>query len=349
MGLSYQDCRTCGLGLIGENMTVLRKVGYMLLAGVTAAITIGEKPATAQEMTLVLCETSGMALRVYEQDDQVLMRAFNRQLGQVWMNDTPADINVIANGIEYTNQLGELATRLSVDTSAGNCAIQVEDQVESGTILSNETASSVIGTVTYRARIGLQPGSVIKATLVDLDLGTTIAERMVVNTGQQVPIPFHLLYSADEIDPGHRYGVRAEILGQDERRWSTTNDYPVITQGAPSVVEVVVEMAGATASGADQSEQPTEPTNEEDTLPDAVATAVKTTLRQELGEVSLQVENYSRETWSDGCLGLGGPAESCFAALTEGWRVEVIDTATGTRYVYRTNRDGAQVRQEIEP
>ena len=129
-------------------MTVLRKVGYMLLFGLTVAITVSEKSVAAQEMTLVLCETSSTALRVYEKDDQVLMRAYNRQLGQVWMNDTPTDIKVIANGIEYTNLLGELATRLSVDTSAGDCAIQIEDRAESGTILSNETASSVIGTVT---------------------------------------------------------------------------------------------------------------------------------------------------------------------------------------------------------
>ena len=263
-------------------MTVLRKVGYMLLAGVTAAITVSEKPATAQEMTLVLCETSGTALRVYEKDDQVLMRAFNRQLGQVWMNDTPTDIKVIANGIEYTNRLGELATRLSVDTNAGNCAIHIEDQAEIGTILSNETASSVIGTVTYRARIGLQPGSVIKAMLMDLDRDAIIAEHTVVTTGQQVPIPFHLLYSPDDINPDHRYGVRAEILVQDERRWSTTADYPVITQGAPSAIALVVEIAEAA-----QVNNPTEPASEGEALPNAIANAVKTSLSQELGDTSL--------------------------------------------------------------
>ncbi|MEO0455272.1 MAG: hypothetical protein AAF152_01650 [Cyanobacteria bacterium P01_A01_bin.114] len=43
------------------------------------------------------------------------------------MNDTSTDIEVTANGLEYTNLLGEIATRLLVDTSTGDCAIQIED------------------------------------------------------------------------------------------------------------------------------------------------------------------------------------------------------------------------------
>lgn len=311
---------------------------YILLFGIAVAIIVGEKPAAAQEMTLVLCETSGNALRVYEKNDQVLMRAFNRQLNQIWVNDTPTDISVIANGIEYTSSLEALATRLRVNTSAGDCSIQIEEQTERGTILSNETASSVIGRVTYRARIGLQPGAVVTATLIDLDNNAPIAEQTIVTTGQQVPIPFHLFYSPNDIDPSHRYGVRAEILIGDERRWSTVTDYPVITQGAPVAVELLVEMVAPA-----QIDQPSG-----EALPDAIANVVKTAFNQELGNAPLQVGQSSRETWSDGCLGLGGPAELCLAALTEGWRVELIDTATGKSYVYRTNLDGTQVRRERE-
>lgn len=329
-------------------MTGLRKVGYSLLAGVAAVITLSEKPAAAEEMTLVLCETSGSTVRVYEDNGQVLMRAYNRQLGRVWMNHTPTEIKVTANGVEYTNLLGELATRLSVDTSAGDCAIKVENQSENGSLIVNETASSVIGTVTYRARIGLQPGSVIKAKLVDLDRGATIAEQTIVTTGQQVPIPFHLLYRPSDIDPSRRHGVRAEIFVQDELHWNTTTDYPVITQGAPSTVEVVVEFAENAAAPGPAPIKPTEPASEGEALPDAIASAVKATLSQELGDASLQVGGYRRKTWLDGCLGLGGPAESCLAVLTEGWHVELIDTTTGQNYFYRTNSDGTQVRREIE-
>jgi len=81
-----------------------------------------------------------------------------------------------------------------------------------------------------------------------------------------------------------------------------------------------------------------------DSLPDAIASTVKADLREEIGDTSLQIGRYSRETWSDGCLGLGGPAESCLAALTEGWQVEVIDS-TGKSYFYRTDLDGNQIRR----
>jgi len=39
--------------------------------------------------------------------------------------------------------------------------------------------------------------------------------------------------------------------------------------------------------------------------------------------------------WSDSCLGLGGPAESCAAVITPGY--EVTMQAQGKTYVYRTN------------
>ena len=57
--------------------------------------------------------------------------------------------------------------------------------------------------------------------------------------------------------------------------------------------------------------------------------------------VIMKVEN---QTWSDGCLGLGGPAESCLMALVEGFRVEL--SAKGKTYFYRTDKTGASLRAE---
>ncbi len=93
-----------------------------------------------------------------------------------------------------------------------------------------------------------------------------------------------------------------------------------------------------------QSTKPA-PQSEVETLPDEIATQVKAQLGAITDATSFQVGRYSRETWSDGCLGLGGPAEACLAALTEGWQVEMIDTATGKRYVYRTNLNGDSIRR----
>ncbi len=59
---------------------------------------------------------------------------------------------------------------------------------------------------------------------------------------------------------------------------------------------------------------------------------------------SIVILKVEEKTWSDGCLGLGGPAESCLMALVDGFRVEMV--AKGKTYVYRTDKTGASVRSE---
>ncbi|MEM7067108.1 MAG: hypothetical protein AAF572_28590 [Cyanobacteria bacterium P01_B01_bin.77] len=84
------------------------------------------------------------------------------------------------------------------------------------------------------------------------------------------------------------------------------------------------------------------------TLPDTIQAQVRTDLANHLSIPTDQItiQSHSRQTWSDGCLGLGGPAELCLAALTEGWQIEVVDTETNEAYVYRTNLNGDQIRRE---
>jgi hypothetical protein len=48
--------------------------------------------------------------------------------------------------------------------------------------------------------------------------------------------------------------------------------------------------------------------------------------------------------WPDSCLGLGGPAESCLAAITPGY--DVLMAYQGTEYRYRTDVEGSVVRAE---
>ena len=80
-------------------------------------------------------------------------------------------------------------------------------------------------------------------------------------------------------------------------------------------------------------------------VPTAVQSA-KDALAERLGvDVSTVVvlEATERE-WSDSCLGLGGPAESCLQAITPGYAVLLVQS--GTEYRYRTNDDGSSVRAE---
>lgn len=82
-------------------------------------------------------------------------------------------------------------------------------------------------------------------------------------------------------------------------------------------------------------------------LPVPVAvTAVKMQVATELdisAEIVIPMSVYERE-WSDGCLGLGGPAESCIAVITPGYEITIL--AQGAERVYRTNEDGTIIRRE---
>lgn len=102
------------------------------------------------------------------------------------------------------------------------------------------------GTVTYRPRIALAPGSVVVVRVEDVSLADAparvVAEQTIRPTGQ-VPVPFALSYDPTQIDVQRRYAVRAEIRDADGRlSWTTTTSTPVFTQGGPiDGVEVVVQ------------------------------------------------------------------------------------------------------------
>lgn len=83
-----------------------------------------------------------------------------------------------------------------------------------------------------------------------------------------------------------------------------------------------------------------------DRLPSAVANAVRQDLASKVGIApgKLKIINYSRETWSDGCLGLGTAAELCLQAQVEGWRVTLSDGRFS--WVYRTDLEGLALRLE---
>jgi hypothetical protein len=83
-------------------------------------------------------------------------------------------------------------------------------------------------------------------------------------------------------------------------------------------------------------------------LPDRVANAVLVDLSKQTGIAAgqLQITQYSRQTWSNGCLGLAQPDEMCTQAIIEGWRVVV---ANGQRnWVYRSDRNGRVLRLEAQ-
>jgi hypothetical protein len=87
-------------------------------------------------------------------------------------------------------------------------------------------------------------------------------------------------------------------------------------------------------------EQPTVAMN----LPDAVEAAVRKDLarRTQISPEQFKLQSARRETWPDGCLGLGKPEELCTQSLVSGWRVEM--TYHHQVWVYRTNQTGTNLR-----
>ena len=76
----------------------------------------------------------------------------------------------------------------------------------------------------------------------------------------------------------------------------------------------------------------------------AIIAAARAHLVAELGIADSHIEAVSAEPteFSDSCLGLGGPAESCLQALTPGWLV-MLDVE-GQSYELHTDETGEQVR-----
>ena len=115
-------------------------VASALLAVTLSALPFTHRAATAQagtdERTIVMCETSSVAVRVYEKEGEVLMRTFSRTQNSLLLNDVPIEIQPLADGTEYRNPLGEMMTTVNANTATDDCTIQIADQpAELGRIL----------------------------------------------------------------------------------------------------------------------------------------------------------------------------------------------------------------------
>ena len=63
-----------------------------------------------------------------------------------------------------------------------------------------------------------------------------------------------------------------------------------------------------------------------------------------IGVENVEIVSHEPAEWSDSCLGLGGPAESCLMAMVPGWKVEL--SADGKLYTARTDELGDAIRFE---
>jgi hypothetical protein len=113
---------------------------------------------------------------------------------------------------------------------------------------------------------------------------------------------------------------------------------------------IVVVLGTYAATKVNASPNPTEPTTTPEVFNPLPADqkafeAVRAALAQELGVDPLTISLVSVEAveWTDSCLGLGGPAESCLQAITPGFRVTVQHDAT--TYEFHTDQTAESIRE----
>lgn len=134
---------------------------------------------------------------------------------------------------------------LQEDTPDGDGKMLVKDCVVEKTAAA--AINEITGTVTYLARIALPPQAKIQVQLLDVSLAdapsTVIAGTGFALGNRQVPVPFTLKYDPVKIDPKHRYSVSARITIGMDLKFVTDQTYPVITQGNPSKVDLILKPA----------------------------------------------------------------------------------------------------------
>ena len=106
------------------------------------------------------------------------------------------------------------------------------------------------GSVSYRERMLLPSDAVMEVTLVDVsrqDIPILLAETTVFPEDRQVPLPFELRYDRRKIDPEGSYALRATIHSGAQKLFTTDADYPVITHGNPTQVDLWLVRPGSRA------------------------------------------------------------------------------------------------------
>ncbi|GAB3839510.1 hypothetical protein GCM10028821_42770 [Hymenobacter jeollabukensis] len=103
---------------------------------------------------------------------------------------------------------------------------------------------SIVGTVTYRERLALPPGAVLRVQLQDVSKqgapATVVAETTVAAQGRPVPLTFALAYDTLRIDPTNTYAVQASIESEGQRLLANAAAYPVITRGNAKRVQMML-------------------------------------------------------------------------------------------------------------
>ncbi|MGJ3252078.1 MAG: hypothetical protein ACFE0J_13240 [Elainellaceae cyanobacterium] len=135
------------------------------------------------------------------------------------------------------------------------------------------------------------------------------------------------------------------VVGMGCASQSTRNDeeQPQISIESPAA-PIDTDPADTERADADTPGNQTS-TDESEMMSEETKATLREAIAPKFGVSADQVSivRHSRETWQDGCLGLGKPEEFCTMMLVEGWQVEA--QVGEQSKVFRTDLTGDVVRQ----
>lgn len=104
--------------------------------------------------------------------------------------------------------------------------------------------TTISGSLAYRERIALQPGSVASVVLIDgsarSDVDDVIAEETIALGDRQPPIPFELTVDGAELDASRTYAVHGEIRDRTGTvQWATETPHMIDTTSAANDLGVL--------------------------------------------------------------------------------------------------------------
>jgi putative lipoprotein len=120
------------------------------------------------------------------------------------------------------------------------------------TSVSPAPASRVSGTVAYRERMALPADATVDLWITDIGSGVVtmaiLGETTVPANGRQVPLPFELAIDPSRVNADRPYGIRAVIRAGGQTVFETREATPVLTQGQPATVVLMLNRVAAEAA-----------------------------------------------------------------------------------------------------
>jgi putative lipoprotein len=112
----------------------------------------------------------------------------------------------------------------------------------SGSPVAATPSGRLEGTVTYRSRIALPPGSVVRVTLGDTAAGGMRWTQVIATTGENVPVPFSIPFDAALTRPDSTYFAIASIQSGGRITFASPVWVPALGPGAPASLELVLRI-----------------------------------------------------------------------------------------------------------